>query len=80
MRRTTLSAVFAMFLLVGVLPVAASADEGTHSENLTHIKNLNYAREDSPDYASFVQQIDNLAQAVSTERARPGTPFEATAR
>src|SRR5688572_11829384 len=43
MRRTTMSALLALFLLVAVLPVAASAEEGTHSENLTHIKNVSYA-------------------------------------
>ena len=28
-------------------------------------KNFNYAREDSPDYQSLLQQIDELADSVS---------------
>ncbi|MPZ71752.1 MAG: hypothetical protein GEU74_00745 [Nitriliruptorales bacterium] len=42
MRRTTFIAVLAVTLPIGLLPVAAGAEEGTHSENLTHVKNLGY--------------------------------------
>src|SRR5688572_30185044 len=33
----------AVLLLVGLLPLAATAAEGTHSDNLTHVGNLGYA-------------------------------------
>ena len=43
MRRITLPAVFALTLLVSLFPpVSATADEGTHSENISHVKQIQY--------------------------------------
>jgi hypothetical protein len=42
MRRLTIALPLAVLLLVGLLPLAATAAEGAHSDNLTHIRNLGY--------------------------------------
>ena len=43
MRRIALHAALALALAVTLLPGLAAADEGSSSENLTHVKNLQYA-------------------------------------
>ena len=42
MRRSIIALPLTVLLLVGLLPLAATAAEGTHSANLTHVGNLKY--------------------------------------
>ena len=42
MRRLVISLPLALILLMGLLPLAATAAEGTHSDNLTHVRKLEY--------------------------------------
>ena len=61
MRRICLISLLTLTVIVGLFPAAASpaagADEGTHSENLTHIKNLSYAPRNggTPNYGTDIE-------------------------
>ena len=50
MRRISLPTVFVLTLLVSLFPsVAATADEGTHSENISHVKQIQYEARNGGD-------------------------------